>query len=131
LGGFITSNENIVALSGMKWKAVRPYLILITALQAGISISLPAYDIAYSYNPQGSWTRDHQMSLAGKRNEFSHADLLTFASNVGLKEAKARQVIDNVSRSVAKWETHAEKADVNPGDIIRIEKTFRLKLRGK
>ncbi|OUS06247.1 toxin HipA [Rhodobacterales bacterium 52_120_T64] len=89
----------------------------------------PAYDIAYSYNPQGSWTRDHQMSLAGKRNEFSHADLLAFASNVGLKEAKARQVIDDVSGSVETWKTHAEKANVDPADIIRIEKTFRLKLR--
>lgn len=90
----------------------------------------PAYDIAYSYNPKGSWTRDHQMSLAGKRNEFSHTDLLTFASNAGLKEAKARQVIDDVVRSVQKWQKHAKKADVDPGDIIRIENTFRLKLRG-
>jgi serine/threonine-protein kinase HipA len=29
----------------------------------------PAYDVAYSYNPSGVWTRDHQMSLAGKRND--------------------------------------------------------------
>ncbi len=89
----------------------------------------PAYDIAYSYNPQGSWTRDHQMSLAGKRNEFSRADLLTFASNAGLKEAKARQVIDDVVGSVQKWQKHAKKANVDPEDIIRIENTFRLMLR--
>ncbi len=49
----------------------------------------PAYDIAYSYNPRGAWTRDHQMSLAGKRNDFSHEDLLTFGSNAGLKVAQA------------------------------------------
>ncbi|WP_209120854.1 type II toxin-antitoxin system HipA family toxin [Parasedimentitalea maritima] len=90
----------------------------------------PAYDIAYSYNPKGAWTRDHQMSMAGKRNGFSNADLLAFASNVGLKEAKARQVIAEVSGSVEKWETHANRAEVDPEDIIRIKKTFRLDLRG-
>lgn len=89
----------------------------------------PAYDIAYSYNPKGSWTCDHQMSLAGKRNEFSQADLLSFAANVGLKDAKARKVIDDVAGAVETWRNHAEKAAVDPGDIIRIKQTFRLDLR--
>ena len=29
----------------------------------------PAYDVAYAYNPAGTWTREHQMSVAGKRDE--------------------------------------------------------------
>ena len=91
----------------------------------------PAYDVAYSYNPRGSWTRAHQMSIGGKRSGFSHGDLLAFASNVGLKEAKARQAIDDVARSVEKWKAHAKKADVELTDITRIEKTFRLELRGE
>jgi hypothetical protein len=70
------------------------------------------------------------MSLAGTRNEFTQADLLNFATNVGLKEAKARQVIGDVSGAVENWKTHAEKAEVDPADISRIEKTFRLDLRG-
>lgn len=89
----------------------------------------PAYDVAYSYNPSGPWTRDHQMSLAGKRNDFSHEDLLTFGSNVGLKDAKARQVIDDVISSVENWKKHASQADVGSSDVTRIEKTFRLELR--
>ncbi|NOX41274.1 MAG: type II toxin-antitoxin system HipA family toxin [Alphaproteobacteria bacterium] len=91
----------------------------------------PAYDVAYSYNPRGSWTRDHQMSLAGKRNDFSREDLLTFGSNVGLKEAQARQAIEDVVRSVQQWETHANEANVALTDITRIGKTFRLELRKK
>ncbi len=91
----------------------------------------PAYDVAYSYNPSGIWTRDHQMSLAGKRNDFTHGDLMEFASNAGLKPARARQVIEDVVGSVAQWPWHAEEADVEPSDISRIEKTFRLELRGK
>ena len=91
----------------------------------------PAYDVAYSYNPQGSWTRDHQMSLAGKRNGFAHDDLMDFASNAGLKPARARQAVGEVVDSVEKWQGHAEKAGVEPSDIARIEKTFRPGVRGK
>ncbi|NOD85923.1 MULTISPECIES: type II toxin-antitoxin system HipA family toxin [unclassified Ruegeria] len=91
----------------------------------------PAYDVAYSYNPSGAWTRDHQMSLAGKRNDFDHDDLMEFASNAGLKPARARQVIEDVAGSVARWSRHAGEADVEPSDISRIENTFRLELRGK
>ncbi|MEJ2020337.1 MAG: HipA domain-containing protein, partial [Maritimibacter sp.] len=90
----------------------------------------PAYDVAYSYNPSGSWTRDHQMSLAGKRNDFSPDDLMMFASNAGLKPVRAKQVIADVMDAVGGWKRHAEKAGVEPLDVARIEKTFRMGLRG-
>ena len=91
----------------------------------------PAYDVAYSYNPSGSWTRDHQMSLAGKRNDFSCDDLMVFASNAGLKSTRARQAIEDVVTSVENWHEHADKARVEQLDVARIENTFRMDLRGK
>ncbi len=91
----------------------------------------PAYDVVYAYNPSGAWTRDHQMSLAGKRNDFTHDDLMTFASNVGLKPGRARQAIADVVGSIRKWHVHAEKAEVEPTDVARIENAFRLDLGGK
>jgi serine/threonine-protein kinase HipA len=90
----------------------------------------PAYDMAYSYNPSGSWTRDHQMSLAGKRNDFAHGDLMVFASNVGLKSNRANQAIEDVVDAVAMWQEFAEQAGVEHSDMSRIEKTFRMNLRG-
>ena len=90
----------------------------------------PAYDMAYSYNPSGSWTRDHQMSLAGKRNDFTHGDLMVFASNVGLKSNKANLAIEDIVDAVAKWQEFAEQAGVEHSDMSRIEKTFRMNLRG-
>jgi serine/threonine-protein kinase HipA len=90
----------------------------------------PAYDVAYAYNPNGAWTRDHQMSLAGKRNDFTREDLLAFASTAGLKPTRARQVIEQVVDSAAKWPEHAAQAGVDPEDRTRIEKMFRLGLRG-
>lgn len=84
----------------------------------------PAYDVAYPYNARGSWTGDHQMSLAGKRNGFTSGNLMDFAANAGLKPARARQVAREVVDSVGKWQRHAEKAGVEPSDITRIEKSF-------
>ena len=91
----------------------------------------PAYDVAYSYNPSGSWTRDHQMSLAGKRNDFSRDDLMIFASNAGLKPNKASHAIEDVVTSVENWHEHADKSGVEQLDVARIENTFRMDLRSK
>ena len=88
----------------------------------------PAYDLAYAYNPSGQWTRDHQMSLAGRRNGFERDDLLQFAVSAGLKRRKALDILEAVSASVRDWPKHAEAAGVAPGDTERIEKTFRSNL---
>ena len=91
----------------------------------------PAYDVAYSYNPSGLWTRDHQMSLAGKRNDFTHDDLMAFASNVGVKAVRAKRAIEEVAEAVGRWRAFAEEAEVDRSDMSRIEKTCRMTLRGK
>lgn len=91
----------------------------------------PAYDVAYSYNPSGVWTRDHQMSLAGKRNDFTRDDLMAFASNVGVKAVRAKRTIEEVVAAVGSWRAFAEEAGVEPSDMSRIEKTFRMTLRGR
>lgn len=88
----------------------------------------PAYDVTYAYNPKGMWTRDHQMSLAGKRNGFTLDDLMAFASTVRLKPARARRALAQVAGSVGRWMEHAAEAGVDPSDAKRIEKTFRLRL---
>ena len=48
----------------------------------------PAYDVTYAYNPGGAWTRDHQMSLAGRRSGFELDDILQFAASIGVEEAQ-------------------------------------------
>ena len=88
----------------------------------------PAYDLAYAYNPSGPWTRDHQMSLAGRRNGFERDDLLQFAVSAGLKRRKALDILEAVSASVRDWAKHAEAAEVAPRDVERIERAFRSNL---
>jgi len=54
----------------------------------------PAYDVTYAFNPGGTWTRDHQMSLAGRRNDFEREDILHFAASIGVKKRKALRILD-------------------------------------
>ncbi len=89
----------------------------------------PAYDVTYAYNPLGTWTGQHQMSLAGKRRGFERADLLRFADTSGLKMPRAARVIDQVLEAVADWPRFAAEAGVGKRDVQRIRKTHRLGLR--
>ncbi len=88
----------------------------------------PAYDLAYAYNPNGPWTRDHQMSLAGRRNGFVREDLFQFAASAGLKRRKALAILDEVRTAIRDWAKYAEAAEVAPHDAGRIEKAFRSNL---
>ena len=88
----------------------------------------PAYDVAYAYNPSGAWTRDHQMSPAGKRNDFTRDDVLRFARSCGLKKSTGRRILDDVVSSVRHWRTLGADAGVEQRDIERIERTHRTDL---
>ncbi len=85
----------------------------------------PAYDLAYAYNPGGEWTRNHQMSLAGRRDNFARDDILQFAGTIGMKKRKALEILEEVSASVRDWGNHAKAAGITRRNEARIEQTFR------
>lgn len=88
----------------------------------------PAFDVAYSYNPSGTWTSQHQMSLNGKRDRFDVEDLITFAGVGGVKKTKAKTILEEVSAAVADWRSHADKARMPEVDTARIERAHRQEL---
>ena len=88
----------------------------------------PAYDLTYSYNPKGAWTHDHQMSLAGRRNDFDRDDLLRFAHAIGIKPRRAKGILNQVGAAVGDWPQFAQTAGVATRDMVRIQKTFRSNL---
>lgn len=88
----------------------------------------PAFDMAYSYNPSGVWTGQHQMSLNGKRDGFDVDDLLTFASVGGVKKAKAKTILSEVSEAVSVWRKFAMDSGVPDTDVKRIVHTQRREL---
>jgi serine/threonine-protein kinase HipA len=86
----------------------------------------PAYDISYQYNPSGTWTNQHQMSLGGKRDLFKLEDLETGGSVAGLSRRAVRDIVGEVTHTVRRWRNIAEGVDVRPDFIDEIEQRQRL-----
>lgn len=76
----------------------------------------PAYDMGYAFNQKGEWTAHHQMSVGGKFDGITRADLLAFASANGVKDGQ--ELIDQVCDSAARWPVMAQEIGV-PDEIIK------------
>jgi len=88
----------------------------------------PAFDVTYSYNPDGAWTSQHQMSVNGKRDGFEMADLIALANVGGIKKRKATDIVREVAAAVSNWETHCAAATVLESTAQKLQQTFRLEL---
>ena len=85
----------------------------------------PAYDVAYSYNPTGRWTSQHQMSINGKRDNFELSDLVALANVGGIKKRKAKEIMLEVTEAIGTWQ---KQAGVSDEDARKIQNVFRMGL---
>ena len=88
----------------------------------------PAFDVAYSFNPTGRWTSQHQMSINGKRDNFELSDLVALASVGGIKKRKAKEITSQVIEAVGTWRKQADAAGVPEEDAVKIQKVLRMDL---
>jgi serine/threonine-protein kinase HipA len=86
----------------------------------------PAYDLTYSWNPEGAWTSQHQMSLNNKRDNFSRSDLISFAKHAGIKKTLAEEMIDRVISEFNKWPEVADSVGVSTDQINKINSSLRF-----
>jgi len=86
----------------------------------------PAYDLCYSYSPSGKWTSQHQLSLNGKRDDFTKKDLLEIGEKTGVKNSKS--IIQQIVETVSQWESYARNAGVKTNHTEQIQKTLRINL---
>ena len=91
----------------------------------------PAFDVTYSYNPTGSWTDRHQMTLNGKRDGFTLADFRAFAKTALMKRGRAETIVDEVRSAVKRWPEFAEQSNVMKEWRNQIQHNLRLDLPGK
>ena len=85
----------------------------------------PAFDVTYSYNPQGDWTSRHQMSLNGKRDGFTIDDFKACAKNASMKRGRAEEIIHDVQAAISQWQHFARKSGVPPEVADGIAKAHR------
>lgn len=87
----------------------------------------PAFDVTYSFNPAGAWTASHQMTLNGKRDDFTMDDFKACAKAASMKRGRAEAIINEVRETVSRWKAYAEAAGIPVSVRDRIQRTFRLK----
>ena len=85
----------------------------------------PAYDVTFAYNSNGLCTSQHQMTINGKRKNFTLADFENCAKIAGLKNAEVKNVIQEVNKSITLWKTFAEQAGVSEERASAIEKLLK------
>ena len=86
----------------------------------------PAFDMTYSYNPAGAWTASHQMTMNGKRDDFSMDDFKACAKTASMKRGRAETIVSEVQEVVAHWKEYANDAGVPTTMRDQIQRTLRL-----
>ncbi len=85
----------------------------------------PAFDLVFSYNPEGDWTARHQMTLNGRRDHFSFEDFRALAAAAGLKRGRERVIFNEVRSCLLDWPHYANRAGLPAGTARRIEQLLR------
>jgi len=83
----------------------------------------PAFDVIYAFNPDGRWTGRHQMSVNGKREDFTRDDLLAVAREASIKSPD--DILDEVRGSVARWVEFAAEAGIPDHQTSTVGKAHR------
>ncbi|MBI9069003.1 MAG: type II toxin-antitoxin system HipA family toxin [Salinivirgaceae bacterium] len=84
----------------------------------------PAYDITFSFSPNGTWTNVHQSSINGKFDNFTRDDLLNFGKIFGIK--KTNHILEEVITAVNQWSKIAKDTDIPTKKIQAINKSLRI-----
>jgi serine/threonine-protein kinase HipA len=84
----------------------------------------PAYDVTYAYNPKGEWTYQHLMSVNGKFDGISRADLITVADRFAI--GTAPEVLQQINEAVSSWPDFASQANVSESEVTRIKEHHQV-----
>ena len=86
----------------------------------------PAFDLVYSFNPAGAWTSSHQMTLNGKRDDFTLEDFKACARTASMKRGRPESIIKEVREKVLRWRDYADEVGVSAMWRDQIQNTLRL-----
>jgi serine/threonine-protein kinase HipA len=92
--------------------------------QGGAWELTPAYDVTHAYNPQGAWTHQHLMSVAGKFTEIARADLLEVAERFRI--VKPIELLADVRAALASWPEFARSAGLTKPRVDQVAADFQV-----
>jgi serine/threonine-protein kinase HipA len=91
----------------------------------------PAYDVTFAWDPSNRWLGSHQMTINGKRDNFTVTDLRDVAKLAGLKRGRTDVILAEVRDAVMDWPILAEQEGVAPSTIDAVSGQHRLDLKPK
>ena len=77
----------------------------------------PAYDLTFSYNPDNTLLRAHQMRINGKTEEITHSDLIASGKTMGLNKAKCEKIIEQIYNVAEKFSDYLHRSGVSDRTI--------------
>lgn len=86
----------------------------------------PAFDMTFSFNPAGSWTASHQMTMNGKRDNFIPADFKACAKTASMKRGRAEAIVNEVLATVSRWRDYADETGVPGNWRDQVQSALRL-----
>lgn len=86
----------------------------------------PAYDITYANG--SNFTKNHQMSIVGKVNNFTKKDLLLLANKNDIKDSIASKIIDDIVSNMAMFEEKATQLNIRKDLVELVKGDLRLHL---
>lgn len=87
----------------------------------------PAFDMTYNFNPAGAWTASHQMTINGKRDDFTMDDFIACARSASMKRGRAELIVGEVRDTVSRWKVYADRAGVPASARDQIQASLRLR----
>lgn len=85
----------------------------------------PAYDLCHA---EGSdFTRNHQLSINGKTNDFTMQDLAALADYAGLPQRRHVTIVEEVTEAFSKWRELAEELGIPDALVRHVTRTLRLR----
>ena len=88
----------------------------------------PAYDVSFAYNPNGLWTSSHQMTINGKRKNFTELDFENCAKFGNLSHREVKNAIADVKAAVSNWKIIAKNTGVSQRRIDEIWEFIKISL---
>jgi len=97
-----------------------------TMNKLGIWDISPAYDITYA-NGTG-YTKNHQLSLKGKTNDFVSQDIIDLALAHSIDKRIVKEVLEQTQEIFSTFANRAQALEIKASHIKRIESELRLDL---
>jgi serine/threonine-protein kinase HipA len=87
----------------------------------------PAFDVTYAFNDDPSRnTYRHQMSINGKRDDFTRQDFRTIGRRASIQRNRVDEMVDQVIDAVSQWPAEAKAAGIESDRVARIAAYHRL-----